>query len=150
MNTSRILQAVVLAAVVFGSGCASGPSMTPAASSAPLYERLGGKPAIVAVVDDFVGNIAGDARINGRFANANIPRLKSMLVDQICAGTGGPCRYAGRDMRAAHAGMRISDAEFGALVEDLVRTLDKFKVPEREKKELLGILGPMKGDIVGM
>jgi hemoglobin len=115
----------------------------------PLYERLGGKPAITAVVDDFVGNVAADNRINGRFANTNIPHLKQMLVEQICAGTGGPCTYTGRSMEDTHRGMNISDAEFGALVEDLVKTLDKFKVPEKEKGELLGILGPMKPSIVG-
>lgn len=113
-----------------------------------LYDRLGGKPAITAVVDDFVGRVAADTRINGKFANANIPRLKAMLVDQICQASGGPCTYAGRDMKSAHAGMGITGGEFDALVGDLVATLNKFKVPEREKNELLGALGPMKGDIV--
>jgi hemoglobin len=113
-----------------------------------LYDRLGGKPAIEAVVDDFVGRVAADTRINGKFANANIPRLKIMLADQICQASGGPCTYSGRDMRSAHAGMGISGEEFDALVGDLVATLNKFKVPEREKNELLGALGPMKKDIV--
>lgn len=114
-----------------------------------LYERLGGQGAITAVVDDFVGNVAADNRINGFFAKTDIPRLKRLLVEQICAGTGGPCTYTGRDMKSAHAGMGIKDAQFNALVEDLVKTLDKFKVPEKEKGELLGILGPMKPSIVG-
>src|SRR5712691_6305210 len=74
-----------------------------------LYDRLGGKPAITAVVDDFVGNVAGDARINQRFANANIPQLKTMLVDQICQAAGGPCTYKGATMKVAHAGMKITD-----------------------------------------
>ncbi len=114
-----------------------------------LYERLGGKSAIQAVVDDFIANVAADNRINARFANVNIPQLKENLVNQICAGTGGKCAYTGRDMKSAHAGMNITEAEFGALVEDLIKTLDKFKVPAAEKNELLGILGPMKKDIVG-
>lgn len=113
-----------------------------------LYERLGGKPAITAVVDDFVGRVAADNRINGKFANANIPRLKTMLVDQVCQASGGPCTYAGRDMKSTHAGMQITGDEFDALVGDLVVTLNKFKVGEREKNELLGALGPMKKDIV--
>jgi hemoglobin len=100
------------------------------------------------VVDDFVGRVAADTRINGKFANANIPRLKSMLVDQICQASGGPCTYTGRDMKSTHAGMGVSSGDFDALVGDLVATLNKFKVPEREKNELLGALGPMKGDIV--
>ncbi len=113
-----------------------------------LYERLGGKSAIQAVVDDFVANVAADPRINAPFANANIPRLKEKLAEQICAGTGGPCIYTGLDMKTAHAGRHITDAQFGALVADLVKTLDKFKVPTKEKNELLAILGPMKADIV--
>ncbi len=115
---------------------------------ASLYERLGGKPAITAVVDDFVARVAADSRINSRFANTNIPRLKMNLVDQICAASGGPCTYKGRDMRTAHAGMRITNAGFDALVGDLVAALNKFKVPEREKNELLSVLGPMRKDIV--
>ena len=114
-----------------------------------LYDRLGGKPAITAVVDDFVANVAADSRINRYFARANIPRLKQNLVDQICAGTGGPCTYTGKDMKTAHAGMGISEADFNALVGDLVKSLDKFNVPDKEKNELLGILGPMKPSIVG-
>jgi hemoglobin len=102
----------------------------------------------VAVVRDFVGNVAADQRINAQFANTDIARLKTLLAEQICAGTGGPCQYTGRDMKATHARLNISNADFGALVGDLVKTLDKFKVPAREKNELLGILGPMKGDIV--
>jgi len=129
------------------AACSSTP-MAPA-KSASLYDRLGGKSAITAVVDDFIGNVAADSRINQRFAGANIPRLKTMLVDQICAASGGPCTYAGKDMVSAHKGMNISDAEFGALVGDLVKSLDKFKVPEKEKGELLGALGGMKNAIVG-
>ena len=113
-----------------------------------LYDRLGGKPSITAVVDDFVGRVAADNRINGKFANADLPRLKMMLVDQICQASGGPCTYTGRDMKTAHAGMGINGSEFDALVRDLVATLNKFKVPEREKNELLAALGPMRNDIV--
>jgi hemoglobin len=114
-----------------------------------LYERLGGKDAITAVVDDFVGNVAADKRISDYFARANIPNLKRNLVDQICAATGGPCAYTGKDMKTAHKSMGITDADFNALVEDLQKTLNKFKVPEKEQGELLGVLGPLKPQIVG-
>jgi hemoglobin len=134
----------VMAVGVLAAGCADGMMM----EKKSLYDRLGGKPAITAVVDDFIANVAGDGRINKRFANANIPRLKGMLVDQICEATGGPYKYTGQNMKDAHTGMKITDAEFGALVEDLVKSLDKFKVPAQEKSELLGALGGMKGDIV--
>lgn len=134
---------VLLAATVLSAGCAQ------MAQKPSLYDRLGGKPAIQAVVDDFIANVAADTRINKRFANTNIPRLTTMLVDQICEATGGPCKYTGRNMKAAHAGMQITEAEFNALVQDLVKSLDKFKVLEQEKKELLTALASMKGDIVG-
>ena len=137
-----------LAAVVMVGCSSSMDSGKPMAQASP-YERLGGKPAITAVVDDFVGNVAADNRINKRFAGTDIPQLKTRLVDQVCEATGGPCKYTGRNMRDAHTGMKITDAEFGALVEDLVKSLDKFKVPAKEKNELLGALGGMKGDIVG-
>ena len=143
-NVFGILAVVALLA----AGCASMDSGSGMAKK-PLYDRLGGKPAITAVVDDFIGNVAGDARINRRFANANIPRLKTMLVDQICEASGGPCKYAGASMLDAHRGMNISDAEFTALVEDLIKSLDKFKVPATEKNELLTALGGMKPQIVG-
>jgi len=114
-----------------------------------LYDRLGGKKAIAVVVTEFVGNVGADVRINGRFAHTNLKHLKKMLVAQICAGSGGPCKYTGKSMKDAHAGMNIQDAEFNALVEDLVKALDKFNVPDKEKNDLLAILGPMKPDIVG-
>ena len=139
---------VALAVAVFAVGCSSMDSAKPM-GQASLYERLGGKPAITAVIDDFVGNVAGDTRINKRFGGADIPRLKARLVDQVCEASGGPCKYTGASMRDAHKGMNITGAEFGALVEDLVKSLDKFKVPAKEKNELLGALGDMKGDIVG-
>ena len=135
----------LLVVALLGAGCASGSTM----EKRSLYDRLGGKPAIQAVVDDFIGNVAADARINARFGGANIPRLKTRLVDQICEAAGGPCKYTGQSMKVAHAGMKITDAEFTALVEDLVKSLDKFKVPAQEKNELLSALGGMKGDIVG-
>jgi len=139
---------ILAAVLVLATGCASMDSGSSMAKK-PLYDRLGGKPAITAVVDDFIGNVAGDARINRRFANANIPRLKTMLVDQICEASGGPCKYTGAGMVDAHRGMNISDAEFTALVEDLIKSLDKFKVPATEKNELLTALGGMKPQIVG-
>jgi hemoglobin len=126
-------------------GCA-GMERLPAGKS--LYDRLGGKSSISAVVDQFVANVAADTRINGRFATTDIRKLKGHLVDQICMATGGPCTYSGRDMKTTHAGMKISNEDFGALVEDLVKALDTFKVQAQEKRELLGLLGPMKKDIV--
>ena len=118
-----------------------------------LYARLGGKKAITAVVNEFVNNVAADDRINKFFADTakdpkRLEAFKGKLVDQICQASGGPCKYKGKDMKTAHAGMGVSEADFNALVEDLVKALDKFNVGATEKNELLGALGGMKGDIV--
>jgi hemoglobin len=115
---------------------------------ASLYERLGGLEAINAVVDSFTARCAADDRINKKFARTDIARLNKMLVDQVCAATGGPCTYTGRDMGETHDGMGVTAGEFDALVEDLVATLDEFEVPRAEQDELLGLLGPMRDDIV--
>ena len=117
-------------------------------STDSLFKRLGGKEAIVAVVDDFVARVGADKRINKFFAKTDLTKLKMHLVTQICEASGGPCKYTGLSMKEAHKGMGVSGADFSALVEDLVATLDKFKVGEREKTELLSVLGPMKSDIV--
>lgn len=120
----------------------------PAAAADSLYKRLGGKKAITAVVDDFVARVGADVRINKFFGHTDLKRLKVHLVDQICEAAGGPCKYTGRSMKDSHRGMAVSGADFNALVEDLVAALDRFKVGEKEKSELLSVLGPMKGDIV--
>jgi hemoglobin len=115
---------------------------------ATLYERLGGLDAIDTVVDSFVARCAGDDRINAKFERTDIPRLKRMLVDQVCEASGGPCTYTGRGMRETHDGMGVTAGEFDALVEDLVATLDEFDVPKAEQEELLGLLGSMRDEIV--
>jgi hemoglobin len=152
MRSNGLFSWALAVGLLLAAGCANGMGSTESGktmgATPSLYERLGKKEAITAVVDDFVSRVAADKRINGKFANADIPRLKAMLVDQICEASGGPCKYTDRDMKSAHAGMAITGEQFDALVGDLVATLNKFKVPEREKNELLGVLGPMKKDIV--
>ena len=92
--------------------------------------------------------MAADTRITGRFATTDIRKLKGHLVEQVCMATEGPCIYSGRDMKTTHAGMKISNGDFGALVEDLVTALDMVKMSTQENGELLGLLRPMKKDIV--
>lgn len=113
-----------------------------------LYERLGGEPAVSAVVEDFAGRVLADTRINAKFAKSDAARLVANLKAFVCSATGGPCKYQGNTMKAAHQNMGVTQGEFGALVEDLVATLDKFKVPDKEKGELLAALGPLGPDIV--
>ena len=130
--------------------CASMSQETPKGPS--LYRRLGGREGIALVVGDFTANMAGDPRVNIRFKDtkpADLEKFKSNLADQICEATGGPCSYVGKDMKAAHKDMRITEDEWNATVENLVKALDKNNVQAQAKQELLGALGPMKKDIVG-
>ena len=126
---------------------------TAATADRSLYDRLGGTTAIASVVDGFVANVAADARINkffGRVAadTAAMRDFKQKLVDQVCQGSGGPCTYTGKDMKTAHQAMGLTNADFDALVEDLVKALDAAGVQQKEKDDLLAVLGPMRTDIV--
>jgi hemoglobin len=118
------------------------------ANMGSLYERLGGMESIVGVVEDFRDRVAKDDRINQKFAKTDLVRLRKMLIDQVCEAGGGPCKYTGRSMKEAHAGMMVTSGEFDALVEDLVVTLNHFKVGKKEQDEILGVLGPFKSEIV--
>ena len=122
-----------------------------------LYDRLGGEGAIKAVVDDFVGRAAADPKVNftrkgtskeWKATPENVDRLKKMLVELVGMVTGGPQKYSGHNMKEAHAGMKITQAEFDAAAADLKATLDKFKVPAKEQNELLKIVGSTAPDIV--
>jgi hemoglobin len=143
-------KALLLAAALCAACASSKPAEKKADSNAnkPLFDRLGGKPAIEAVVDEFLSRVAVDEKINASFAGANLPKLRQRLVELFCVGTGGPCTYSGRDMKTAHAGMGVTNAQWDAIAADLIGTLDKFQVPEKEKGELLAIVVPMKKDIV--
>ena len=120
----------------------------------PLWDRLGGEKAVRAVVHDFVAAAAGDPKVNflrdGAFKldAKGVERLEQLLVELVSATTGGPLKYTGRDMKTAHKGMKITGAEFGALAGHLVATLKKFKVPQAEIDELIGIIATTKDDIV--
>jgi hemoglobin len=125
------------------------PQAAPAPAAGPtLYQRLGGLDAIRAVVNDFLGRVTADARINAFFRGLDDEDLKAKLTDQICQATGGPCHYTGKSMREAHAQLNVTDADFDALVGDLAASLDHLNVGAREKNELLGALGGMRKDIV--
>jgi hemoglobin len=122
-----------------------------AAPTPSLYKRLGGYDALAAVTDDFIGRLAADKQL-GRFfvghSEDSLKKIRQLVVDQLCAATGGPCVYIGRDMKTAHKGMGISEADWNAAVADLVATLAKFNVPDREKNEVLGAVSALKKDIV--
>jgi hemoglobin len=116
-----------------------------------LYERLGGYNAIAAVVDDFVGRLVSDKQFERFFVGHSTDskkRIRQHIVDQFCAAAGGPCIYTGRTMKDSHVGLGITEADWDAAAKHLVATLDKFKVPEAEKKDLLAFVTSLKADIV--
>jgi len=133
-------------------------AMAPAALSqsmsnpkAGLYNRLGGYDAIAAVTDDLLGRLVADPQLGKFFVGLNDTsktRIRQHFVDFLCKATGGPCAYMGQDMKTAHAGMNISEADWAAAVRDLQATLDKFKVPARERGEVLSAVSSLKPDIV--
>jgi hemoglobin len=120
----------------------------------PLWERLGGQPAVEAVVKDFVAAAAPDPKVNflrnGKYKldADGVKKLEKSLVEMISAVTGGPLKYTGKSMKDAHKDMKITEAEFNALAGHLVDTLKKYKVPQAEIDELVGIVATTKGDIV--
>ena len=144
--------------VVLAAGCAGAPPAKhaePAAKAAAgaksdaLYRSLGGTEGITKVVDAALAEIHGDLRINIFFEKTDMADLRRLLIEQICAATGGPCEYTGRSMEEAHSGLNLSDADFDAFVEDLVHAMDAQKVPKDLQKQLLGLLGPMRPQVVG-
>jgi hemoglobin len=124
-----------------------------AKSSKSLYERLGGQPAVDAVASGLVDRILADTRVNKWFAHAasspeNTKAYKAKLSTFICVSVGGPCKYTGMDMVAAHKGRGVTDEAFGAVAENLSKTLDQLKVPAAEKREVMDLVGSLKPSIV--
>ena len=123
-----------------------------------LYDRLGGKPAISAVVDEFVARAAPDPDVNftrkgvpgaeWQATPENVAHLKMQLVDFISMATGGPKNYKGKSMKESHKNMQITSAQFDAAAKDLKAALDKLNVPAKEQAELMAIVGSTKKDIV--
>jgi hemoglobin len=116
-----------------------------------LYDRVGGYNALAKVVDDFIGRLATDQRFSKFFvghSTDSLKRIRQHILDQFCAGTGGPCIYTGRDMKTTHAGLKISEADWDAAAKHLVASLEKFNVPKQEKDEIVAFVMSLKNDIV--
>ncbi len=151
----------VLSLLLF-SGLLAACATTEPQPAPTLYQRIsvkdgtgtlrGGRDAIALVVDDFVVNVVADDRTKARFSGlqpAQVAQLKSRLSDQICEAAGGPCGYYGGSMKDVHKGMKITETEWNATVEALVKAMDKYKIGAKEKDDILAAVGPMKKDIVG-
>jgi len=128
------------------AACHSHPAPT---DNRTLFERLGGQPAINAVVHEFVVTTKADSRISQFFLNTDPVKLEAAMDDHVCSITGGGCTYKGKTMLAAHTGMKLSDADFAAFMDDLQQVLAKVKVPARETKEVLDAFNGLKPEVVG-
>jgi hemoglobin len=123
----------------------------PADATPALYKRFGGYDAIAAVTDDFLGRLASDKQMSRFFIGVSadsLRKLRQHVVDQLCEATGGPCYYFGRSMKTVHAGLGIAESDWQITVKHLQSTLDKFKVPDKERNEILGMFSSLKNDIV--
>lgn len=140
----HVLCALLLLAV---TPCAA-QAQTVAPPETSLYERLGGKPVVSKLTSDLIDRSTRDPRTRRSFDKVNLKRLKEKVEEQICALSGGPCKYTGDDMKKSHAGLDITEAEFYGFVEQLIDLLDDYRIGLREKNQLLAILAPMKRDVV--
>lgn len=138
------------AATALSLACVLGAAhaQSPAAPDGSLFRDLGGLPVIQQVVDDFMRNMLDDTRIRHTFKDSNIKRVKDKLVEQFCQLSGGGCVYTGDPMREVHQGLKLSNADFNALVEDLQLAMDKNGIPSRTQNRLLALLAPMQRETV--
>lgn len=134
------LLAAALAAAV--AGCATRPP------AGDLYGQFGGRAGLEALVEELLVRVLEDERINAGFAEVDLVNLSDRLVEQFCAELGGPCVYTGRSMSESHAGLGVSEADFNALVEDLVAAMEARGIPRSAQNRLLARLAPMHADIV--
>ena len=142
----RTVLALVVALIVTTSGMTYGMPQDKS-----LYDRLGGYNALALVVDDFIVRLVTDKQFDKFFVGHSTDSKKHIrqhILDQFCAATGGPCLYTGRDMKMSHSGLGITNAEWDAAAKHLVASLDKYKVPEKEKSEVLAFVTTLKKDIV--
>ena len=142
---------LTIAGVLAIAAFLSGPALGQAPMEKSLYERLGGYEAISAVVNDFAGKLFTDPKVGPFFKGMGTDTRKSFIqknINLVCNVTGGPCKVISRGAKTVHAGLGITEAEFNIVAQHLVDTLDKFKVPAKEKKELIAIIDTLKPDIV--
>jgi hemoglobin len=113
-----------------------------------IYQAFGGQPGLVKLMDDFVPRLMADPRLQPFFKDTNLTNLKEQLVSQLCMVSGGPCKYAGADMKSVHADFEIRKGDFNALVEVLQQAMDAQGIAFRTQNRLLARLAPMHREII--
>jgi hemoglobin len=149
VRKSHVLSFCIAVAVLLS--CVLPATTAVAQGGKSLYKRLGGYDALAAVTDDFITRLATDKTLGRFFVGASDNskmRIRQLVLDQLCAATGGPCVYIGRDMKTSHKGLGITEEDWNISVKHLLATLTKFKVPEKEQKEVAAAITTLKADIV--
>lgn len=113
-----------------------------------LYETLGGKPAVEAVVGEFYKRVLADTDLSGYFANTDMDKQERHQINFISMALGGPNNYSGRSMKKAHEPLNITSEHFDKVAGHLVGALKWAKVPDAEIDEVISIVAPLKGDVV--
>ena len=116
--------------------------------SQSLYERLGGADRVASIIENAVDRHAAHPLLAPRFRGRDLMRIKQVAIQFFCAGAGGPQTYEGRDMRAVHAGMNISEQELVATMDDVVAALRDHDVGDAEVNEVVAILFSLKGEVL--
>lgn len=113
-----------------------------------LYQRLGGKAALDAVIDAFYVKVLADARIKQHFEDVNMDKQRRKQKAFLAAAFGGPTPWTGKDMRKAHADLKLTEADFNAVAENLVATLKDFKVKQELIDEVVAIALSVKDQVL--
>lgn len=124
------------------------PITSTSTSGDTLYKKLGEKPGLVRLMDDFMVRLLADTRTGPHFKPTNQQNIKTQLVEQFCVVAGGPCVYKGADMKSAHSSLDISKSDFNALVEVLQLSMDAQSIPFGTQNQLLARLAPMSRDVI--
>ena len=151
MQSNSRFQRTIISTLALSLLLTIGLASAARAQEKSLYQRLGGYDALAAVVDDFIVRLVTDKQFEKFFvghADDSKKQIRQHILDQFCAATGGPCVYTGRDMKTSHTGLGITEADWDAAAKHLAASLDKFKVPEKEKGEVLAFVTTLKKDIV--
>ena len=113
-----------------------------------IYVGLGGQQGIKSIVATLIPLIQADARIKESFADSDMKHVGMRLEEQFCMLSGGPCEYKGEPMAETHGGLKVTNAQFNALTEDLQAAMERNKVPSRIQNKLIAKLAPMQRTIV--
>ena len=114
----------------------------------PLYERLGGRPALQAVVADIVDLHFSEPLTKPLTKGVDRDKLVTLVVEFLCRASGGPETYTGRDMVAAHAHLNMTEVHFMAAGEQIMRVLKKYSVPEPETQEVMCAIIAHHDDVI--